>query len=181
MKKYIPYIIIAVLLASLVVSLTNRKEVVTEKVTSDTVTITRTDTIHDTVFYKKPTFITEVIVDTVFVEKSENGDYVIAITQRYYKDNGYEAWVSGCKPSLDSINVFGKTITNTITNTVTETRYVNTTDVFLNAGVDYISGDFAPNIGASVKFRNGLLLGGNVGYYNKGAYYGVKLGYKLNK
>lgn len=181
MKKYIPYIIIAVLLVSLIVSLTNRKEVIIERPTSDTVTITKTDTIHDTVTVKKPTFITEVVIDTIYLEKSENGDCLIPITQRYYKGDSYEAWISGYKPSLDSLNVFNKTVTNTVTKVVTNTNYVRTTDVFLNVGTDYIAGKFAPNIGASVKFRNGLLLNGNVGYYEKNAYYGVNIGYKLNK
>lgn len=177
MKTYIPYIVIAVLLVAFGFSLTNRKEVVIERTTSDTVVIVKLDTVK----IKIPTFIRETIVDTVLIEKDENGDYLIPITQKYYKDESYEAWVSGYKPNLDSINTFSKTYTNTITNTVTKEIYPKTMDFYLNAGTDYILGKFAPNIGLSVKFKNGIMLSGNVGYYDKSAYYGAKIGYKLNK
>lgn len=177
MKKYIPYIIIAVLLVSLIVSLTNRKEVIIEKTTSDTVTIVKSDTVK----VKIPTFIKEVIVDTFLIKDSLNNDYIIAKTQRYYRDSLYEAWVSGYRPNLDSLNIFRKTITNTITNTVTKEIYPKTTDLYLNVGSDYIKGQFAPNVGLAVKFKNDLMIGGNVGYYDKSVYYGLKFGFKLNK
>lgn len=168
---------IAVLLVSLIVSLTNRKEVIIEKTTSDTVTIVKLDTVK----VKIPTFIKEVIVDTFLVKDSLNNDYIIPKTQRYYKSNDYEAWVSGYRPNLDSLNIFRKTITNTITNTVTREIYPKTTDLYLNVGSDYIGKQFAPNVGLAVKFRNDLMIGGNVGYYDKNLYYGLKVGFKLNK
>lgn len=177
MTKYIPYIIIAVLLVSLIFSLTNRKEVVIETKTSDTVVVVKLDTVK----VEKPTFITEVIVDTFFIEKSENDAYIIPKTQRYYKTDEYEAWVSGYKPNLDSIYTFNKTITNDITNTITREIYPKTTDFYLNAGADYINGQFAPNVGASVKFKRDIMLSGSVGLYDKSVYYGLKIGFKLNR
>lgn len=168
---------IAVLLVSLIVSLTNRKEVIVEKTTSDTVTIVKLDTVK----VKIPTFIKEVIVDTFLIKDSLNYDYIMPKTQRYYKANDYEAWVSGYRPNLDSLNIFRKTITNTITNTVTKEIYPKTTDLYLNVGSDYIKGQFAPNLGLAVKFRNNLMIGGNVGLYDKELYYGLKVGFKLNK
>ena len=177
MKKYIPYIVIAVLLVSLIFSLTNRKEVIIEKITSDTVTIVKFDTVKE----KIPIFIKEVIVDTFLIKDSLNNAYIIPKTQRYYKDSIYEAWVSGYRPNLDSLNIFRKTITNTITNTLTKEVYPKTTDWYLNVGSDYIKGQFAPNVGLAVKFRNDLMIGGNVGLYDKELYYGLKFGFKLNK
>lgn len=177
MTKYIPYVVIAVLLVSLIVSLTNRKEVIIEKTTSDTVTIVKLDTVK----VKIPIFIKDVVVDTFLIKDSINNDYIIPKMQRYYKDSMYEAWVSGYRPNLDSLNIFRKTITNTITNTVTRTIYPKTTDLYLNVGSDYIGKQFAPNVGLAVKFRNGLMIGGNVGLYDKELYYGLKVGFKLNK
>ena len=165
------------LLVSLIVSLTNRKEVIIEKTTSDTVTIVKSDTVK----VKIPTFIKEVIVDTFLIKDSLNNGYIIAKTQRYYKDSLYEAWVSGYRPNLDSLNIFRKTITSTITNAVTKEIYPKTTDLYLNVGSDYIGKQFAPNIGLAVKFKNDLMIGGNVGYYDNSVYYGIKIGYKLNK
>lgn len=177
MKKYIPYIIIAVLLVALGFSLTNRKEVVIERTTSDTVVIVKLDTVK----VKIPTFIRETIVDTILIEKDEKGSYLIPITQKYYKDESYEAWVSGYRPNLDSINTFSKTTTQAVTNTTTREIYPKTTDYFIFAGSDYIKGKFTPNVGAAIKFKNGVVIGANVGYYDKGVYYGAKIGYKLNK
>lgn len=177
MKKYIPYILIAVLLVSLIVSLTNRKGVIIEKTTSDTVTLAE----FDTIYVPKPILIKEVIVDTFLIKDSLNNDYIIPKMQRYYKDSLYEAWVSGYRPNLDSLNIFRKTITNTITNTVTRTIYPKTTDWYLNVGSDYIGKQFAPNVGVAVKFKNDLMISGNVGLYDKELYYGLKVGFKLNK
>ena len=177
MTKYIPYIIIAVLLVSLIVSLTNRKEVIIEKTTSDTVTLSK----FDTIYVQKPIFIKEVIVDTFFIKDSINNAYIIPKTQRHYKDSLYEAWVSGYKPNLDSLRIYQKTITNTITNTVTKEIYPKTTDWYLNVGSDYIGKQFAPNVGLAVKFKRNFMLSGNVGYYDKNLYYGFKVGFKLNE
>lgn len=177
MKTYIPYIVIAVLLVSLIVSLTNRKEVVIEKTTSDTVSIAK----FDTIYVQKPIFIKEVIVDTFLIRNEKNDEYIIPKTQRYYKDSLYEAWVSGYRPNLDSFRIYQKTITNTVTNTVTREIYPKTTDMYLNVGGDYINGMFSPNVGLSIKFRNDIMLSGNVGYYDKNLYYGLKVGFKLNK
>lgn len=177
MKKYTPYIIIAVLLVSLIVSLTNRKVVIVEKTTSDTVTLAK----FDTIYVQEPIFIKELIVDTFFIKDSLNNDYIMPKTQRYYKDSMYEAWVSGYRPNLDSLNIFRKIITNTITNTVTREIYPKTTDLYLNVGSDYIGKQFAPNVGLTVKFKRNFMLSGNVGYYDKNLYYGLKVGFKLNK
>lgn len=179
MKKYIPYIVIAVLLAALVLSLINRREVTVSKVTSDTVIVVKHDTIRDI----RPVTVTEKSTDTLYFKVGGGKDSVVTlpITQKYYSTDNYQAWVSGYKPNLDSIYTFNKVVTKTITNTETKTVYPKTTDVFLDAGCNYINNKFAPFVGASLKLKNGILLGGNVGLYDKSVYYGFKLGLKLNK
>lgn len=175
MTKYIPYIVIAVLLVSLVISLTNRNEVVIEKNTSDTVYAIKTDT------YKveKPIFITEAIVDTFLIKDSLNHEYIIPKTQKYYKDSIYEAWVSGYKPNLDSINIYNQTKFVTITNTTTKEIYPKTTAFYISLGGMYIGEQFAPKIGADFKFRNGMMIGANVGMYDKQVFYGLDFRFKL--
>lgn len=177
MKKYIPYIVIAVLLVALILSLINRKEVTVEKFTSDTITIVKYDTIRDI----RPVVVTEKVTDTIHVKVGTDSVIKLPITQKYYSTDDYQAWVSGYKPNLDSIYTFNKVITKTITNTETKTVYPKTTDVFLEAGCNYIDKRFAPFVGASLKLKNGILFGGNVGLYDKSVYYGVKVGLKLNK
>lgn len=175
MSKYIPYIVIAVLLVSLFVSLTNRKEVVIEKVTSDTVYTLKLETVE----VKKPIFITEVIVDTFLVKDSLNNEYLIPKTQKYYKDSLYEAWVSGYNPNLDSLNIYNKTKFVTITNNTIKEIYPKTTALYLSVGGMYIGDKFAPKIGADFKFRNNMIIGANVGLYDKRVFYGLDFRFKL--
>lgn len=177
MKKYIPYIVIAVLLVALIFSLIKRKEVIVEKVTSDTVTIVKYDTIRDI----KPIKVTERVTDTLLVKTENDSVIKLPITQKYYSTDEYQAWVSGYEPNLDSIYTFSKVITKTITNTTTKEIYPKTTDVFLEAGCNYIGEEISPFLGASLKLKNGILIGGNVGLYDKSIYYGVKVGLKLNR
>lgn len=90
-------------------------------VVRDTITITRIDTIKESY----PVYISQKVVDTIFIaikdtlRVNDTLYQIVPKTQRKYaKKDSYEAWVSGYKPSLDSINVFNKTITETITNTI---------------------------------------------------------------
>lgn len=46
--------------------------------------------------------ISEVVFDTVMVR--------LPIESKYYEGEGYEAWISGYEPSLDSINVYNRSI-----------------------------------------------------------------------
>lgn len=89
----------------------------------DTITIVKIDTIR----IPKPIYIKEKVIDTLFVPIKDtirvNDTLYIQLpkTQKYYsKDSLYQAWVSGYKPSLDSINIFQKVIEKTIINTITK-------------------------------------------------------------
>ena len=66
MKQWFPYIVIVSLSVCLVFSITHRKEVIIEKHTVDTITVIRIDTFIE----RFPHFISEKIVDTVFIEKT---------------------------------------------------------------------------------------------------------------
>ncbi|HOZ19685.1 MAG: hypothetical protein BWX93_00189 [Bacteroidetes bacterium ADurb.Bin139] len=74
--------------------------------------------------------------DTVTKPYFVNNDLVIPITQRYYKDPRFEAWISGYNPRLDSVNVFVPTRVQTITNTV-EKIYRN--EVYVNGKLSYVA------------------------------------------
>lgn len=178
MKQYVPYIVIGILIASLFIALNRDVEpVVVEKKTTDTITIIKTDT----VFYRKPVFVDEVVLDTVFIEKVPENGLKLPITQRMYSGEKYNAWVSGYNPSLDSINVFNNVITNNVITTEVKEIYPNTTDVYFSVGGFIINGAFSPNIGTMVKFKKNISLGAQIGYYGKSAYYGVNVGFKLKK
>ena len=85
-----------------------------EKIT----TVTKIDTIMDTVLVVKKENLVKVIRDTLvnveFIHDMIDTSRVVAdvpITQKEYSDDStYTAWVSGYRPSLDSINIYRKNI-----------------------------------------------------------------------
>lgn len=177
MKKWVPYIVIVLLVVVLILSLTHPREIVVETHTTDTVTIVRVDTIRE----RFPHFVYEKILDTIFIENvSENG-LKLPITQRFYSSDYYQAWVSGYKSSLDSINVFSKIIEKTVTNTVTKEIYPKSIGWYLNAGSMFIDRKAAHYVGLSVKLRNDIMIGANIGYFDKNVIYGINVGLKLDK
>ena len=176
MKNWIPYLLIAVLAVCLILSLTNRNEVVIETYTTDTITIVRIDTFIE----HFPHFISEKIVDTVFIEKVPENGLKLPITQRYYNTDSYQAWVSGYRPNLDSINVFNKVVERTVNHTIDRVVYPKSIDWYLNAGSMFIDKKAAPYVGLNVKFKNDLVIGANAGVYEKNMFYGFNIGFKLN-
>ena len=176
MKNWIPYLVIAVLAVCLILSLTNRNEVVIEKHTTDTVTIVRIDTFRSVL----PRFITEKVVDTIFVEKTSENVLKLPITQKYYNADSYQAWVSGYNPNLDSINVFQKIVTNTVNHTIIKEVYPKHIDWYLNAGSILLDKKAAPYVGLNMKLKNDLVIGVNAGVYEKEMFYGFNIGFKLN-
>lgn len=176
MKQWIPYIVIAVLAVFLIISLTNRNEVVIETHTTDTITIVRADTVRERI----PHFISETVLDTIFVEKVSENVLKLPITQKYYNTDSYQAWVSGYKPNLDSINVFNKVVERTVNNTIDRFVYQKSVDWYLNAGSMFIGKKAAPYVGLNVKFKNDLVIGANAGVYEKNMFYGFNIGFKLN-
>ena len=176
MKKWIPYIVIAVLSVCLILSLTNRNKNVIETHTTDTITIVRTDTIRERI----PHFISEMVLDTIFVEKVSENVLKLPITQKYYNTDSYQAWVSGYKPNLDSINVFNKVVERTVNHTIDRVVYPKSIDWYLNAGSMFIDKKAAPYVELNVKFKNNLMIGANAGVYEKKMFYGFNIGFKLN-
>lgn len=176
MKKWVPYIVIVLLVVVLILSLTHPREVVVETHTTDTVTIVRVDTIRA----RFPHFVYEKVLDTIFIEKVSENVLKLPITQKYYNTDSYQAWVSGYKPNLDSINVFNKVVERTVNHTIDRVVYPKSIDWYLNAGSMFIDKKAAPYVGLNVKFKNDLVIGANAGVYEKNMFYGFNIGFKLN-
>lgn len=85
-----------------------------EKIT----TVTKIDTIMDTVLVVKKENLVKVIRDTLvnveFIRDTVDTAKVVVdipIVQKEYSDDStYTAWVSGYRPSLDSINIYRKSV-----------------------------------------------------------------------
>ena len=111
--KYLPYIVIAVLILFIVFR-PARVEHVSGEVVRDTIITNRIDTVRDTI----PVPVYESVVDSFpfVVPAPVPGDTVrdtvyLPITQKIYKDSLYTAYVSGYRAKLDSIEVYSKTRT----------------------------------------------------------------------
>lgn len=84
----------------------------------------RTDTLYlkDTNIYRFPDMVSEITIpeETIVIDDSliiiSDSVGVLPEQQKHYREDDYEAWVSGYKPRLDSIYVFPETryITNEI-------------------------------------------------------------------
>ena len=143
------------------------------EIKSDTVTVIRVDTIRE----HEVRYVEKRIVDSVFI----GNDVVIPIEQRHYaKENIYDAWVSGYRPSLDSIFVYPKTEDRYITNTITKTTYKYPYAAFVSFGFKAFRGDIRPSVGLSIKTPRKWLYGAEIGIYNKNdIYFGFNIGYNL--
>ena len=175
MKKYVPYIIIALLLVMLVLSLIYPRGKTVERRITDTLTVVVTDTFVDL----QPHYVYQKTIDTMIVYVDSSGCVELPITQKAYSGEYYRLWVSGYRPNLDSISVFNKTVTNTVTNTVERTVYADRTEWYIKAGSMFIGGNPAPYIGTDVNFKNGISLGADIGFFDKKGYYGFNIGFRL--
>lgn len=151
--------IIVILLAIIVllgafISIKIRPKTIIER---DTITIVKIDTIR----IPKPIYIKEKVIDTLFVPIKDtirvNDTLYIQLpkTQKYYsKDSLYQAWVSGYKPTLDSINIFQKVIEKTIINTIT--KKPRKIGIGVSAGYGITFGEqtkLSPFIGVGLYYR----------------------------
>lgn len=148
MKKYLPYIVIGILAGLLVWSFF-RKGGKGEEAGTVTVFVTDTVTVvkKDTVLAEITKFVSETIVDTVTIEKVRDSVVFIPITRRYYRGDGYEAWVSGYRPNLDSLVLYPETKYQYITNETTTTVVRRPYSLYVYGGAGYFSNK---NVKASV-------------------------------
>ncbi|MGL5562521.1 MAG: DUF6808 domain-containing protein [Tannerellaceae bacterium] len=84
---------------------------VNEKVVikTDTITITKIDTVIDTVPVEK--IVERKVIDTMRIHTSDTMYVVIDREQRVFEGEQYRAYVSGYRPVLDSIHIYSKTNT----------------------------------------------------------------------
>lgn len=115
--KIVLIIIVTVVITMFLYRCSNRGSVKTPVVVTDTTTVVRVDTIH----IPTPIYIRSHVVDTVKVIDTliSRDTLYIPITQRVYQDSSYTAYVSGYLPSLDSIEVYNRTVYRDITTTIT--------------------------------------------------------------
>ena len=146
--KYLPYIVIAVLILFIVFR-PARVERVPGEVVRDTIITNRIDTIRDTV----PVPVYESVVDSfpfvVPVPSDTVRDTVyLPITQKIYKDSLYTAYVSGYRAKLDSIEVYSKTRTVFVRERAKRKRF----GLGVQAGYGFSGNKVNPYVGVGVSY-----------------------------
>lgn len=117
---------------------------------TDTITITKIDTvtvIKPVIQYK---YITQVITDTLYNTDSIKVPVQIPIESKIYQDSSYRAVVSGYRTSLDTIQVYPIHTYTTITN-INQKRF----NIGIQAGVGYGCFTKKPDmyVGLGVSYR----------------------------
>lgn len=150
--KWLPWIVIAGLVLVIVFQCRQNKETVRGTV-YDTVPIYDTIT-HDSVIPRDSVVLRyEVVRLSIASPKADSlitpdsVQVVIPITQQYYKEEYFEAWVSGFRAKLDSINVFPKSY-YLKPKTTQSKRWVLSAGV--NMGYNPFTRRFEPTIGVNV-------------------------------
>jgi hypothetical protein len=145
----------------------------------DTTYVSIIDTIHDTL---PPIIKTRYLRDTIYLAKDTSGvehHISLPITQNFYKKDGlYEAWVSGFRPSLDSINVTREKEVMTIVETKKEIQ--REWKLYAQGGFFAREGIFLPSVGVSLSTPKKWSLGANISVPYKGSpIYNFSVGYNL--
>lgn len=107
-------------------------------------------------------------------------DLIIPREQKYYSTSQYKAWISGYKPSLDSVTIFQPTTTITIENTA---QKVARNELYLSADIKYIAPFPAMTTGITAGFnrdRWGVSLGGGIIAVPNGVKWYALVGLKYN-
>lgn len=178
-KLHLVYlVVITVLVLVLGLVLKRPEKVITEtKYLTDTTTITKTDTVEVT----KIVEVEKRVVDTTYIIVRDSILVPIPMSEhRFFEKGLYDITAYGYNVSLSNIIVFPKTVYQTVTNTVEKEVLVKQkTSLFASVGMDYISGEFSPNVGVFLSWDSRWILGAKVGIYANNACYGVCVGYNV--
>lgn len=152
-----------------------------EQVTTDTVVIfeTKIDTITEYVFKE----VEKKTIDTVYIE-TENKPFLAlpVVSKHFAKENLYDLWISGVEPiKMDSFKLYPQSRQETIVITDKSLLKPKTTNLFANVGIISFDGVLAPKIGVSIKTKKERLYGLEIGSYEGKMFYGVNVGFKINK
>lgn len=176
--KYFPYIVILVLLCVILFGRNKEIKTTTKEIhTIDTVYSHKIDTF----FCEKPIEKEKRIVDTFFVFIEGNKIELPKEQKHYHKDSVYDAWVSGFKPSLDSIKTYNKTTNKTITHEITKFVSDKKTNFYIEGGLESLQGNIIPKVGVSIQTKKNFSYGANIGLYKNSLTYEFKVGFKINK
>ena len=147
--------------------------------------VTNVDTLYvhnvDTMFIKDIEYVTERVVDTLYITSVVDSVVKLPITQKHYaKDSIYDAWVSGVNPSLDSIKTYNNVYREIITKTETITKDNNKVRFYPYIGAMYNNKNIGERIGIAITTKKRFMFSCEVGLMDGNPYYGANVGIKIN-
>lgn len=126
-----------------------------ESIKSDTIRISDTIVIRDTIRIVKPKPYYVQVVRTDTIARIDTLTVTIPIEQRTYKDEQYQAVIEGYKPRLVSMEVYNKTVrihdTIRINNTITRTKPLRWA-VSAGPGIGYGPKGVEPYVGIQIGY-----------------------------
>ena len=175
-SNYLSYILVAVLAIIVFHAFTKRtpeqNEVIKEITIVDTVRVYTTDTITR----YEPKYITQRVVDTLYITDT----LFLPITQKHYAERDkYDVWVSGYEAKMDSIKTYNKTEYKYVEKEITREVVVNKYELYLNGGLNALSGTFIPKVGVSLITPKKTHYNANFGLYKGEITYEIGVGFKL--
>lgn len=175
--------ILATIVCVLVVLLTwslnvdSGEPTVTEKHTTDTLTVIKHDT---TTITKVITKVEKEPVDTVYLTIRDS-IFVPVPRQEYTfsEPDLFDFRVKGFEVEFLDAKVYPKTEYTTITTTTEKTIYKDAWNCYLGVGIWAFNKEVVPTVNLTLKTPKKWLFGLNVGYYNRGLVYGGQVSYKI--
>lgn len=124
------------------------------EIVHETDTFIHCDTIRESVPYPVYETVIQTVPELFPVYITLDGDTVkepvfvpVPVTQKEYRTDDYHAWVSGHNPSLDSIDIFKKTIT------ITKPQTVRRWGIGITAGYGISRSGLSPYVGIGGYYR----------------------------
>lgn len=124
-------------------------EAATGTVRCDTVRVARVDTVR----VLQPQYVTEMVVETDTVYVRDTVVVAVPVVQRYYRGDAYEAWISGYRPKLDSLNVFGRTEAVTIVRTEKVREKAGKWAIGVQCGYGWNGRELSPYLGVGIQYN----------------------------
>lgn len=145
----------------------------------DTVEVSKITFRVDTITEVKPLFAYRRTVDTVTIPCTDV-NVELPIEQVEYEDSTYNLWISGYRPSLDSIKVFSKTVQVERLRTIRETQIVSDAKkkIYLGVGINRYDKCYTPNVNVYYSKKD-FLIGATAGLINSKPIYGINVNYKI--
>lgn len=136
--------------------------------TTDTLTITK----FDTIIKYKPAYITKKVVDTLRITDTI---YLVREQKHFQEKDVYDIWISGYEPTLDSAKVYPRVVYKTINNT-TYKEQPKKWEAYWGGGINTISGTLIPHLDISIATPRNVIISANFGLYD-----GFNYGFTIQK